>query len=240
MSKWIRIIHNPTVTDSVEDGYSGEVEVLFSRLTSYKNNVATAKLKMNKFPHKGWDERYAIAIINLYTQASSFYSKLNAQMRNGYPDKTTDIWEKAGDLINRGLDILRPTVHEAVYRGCGQLDVLPVAGKDYSFRQITSTSKSKTVALNFLCSDGFLFTIKNVYGVSVQDYSYFGNEKEVILKSTNIFKVKSGPQKEGKYNVFFLDGQANVNGVGKTDTGDLSKYTFTVAFIWFIYELILM
>lgn len=224
-------------SDSVEDGYSGEVKALFKRLTNYQGNVANATEKMKSIPNKDLDESYAIAIINLYTQESTFYSILNEQMRKNYTDKTTDIWRKAGDLINRGLDILGPTAHEKVYRGCKSFDILPDVGStNYSFNQITSTSKSFTTALSFLCLGGFLFEIENVYGVSVQEYSAIRNEQEVILKSTEIFEVKSCSKSKIIYTKICLIGKANVNGVGKTDSVDLLKYTFSVAFIWIINE----
>ncbi|XP_045178982.2 uncharacterized protein LOC123538745 isoform X2 [Mercenaria mercenaria] len=197
-------------TDSEEDGYSGEVKRLFGD-TFYKdvNGINKAKLKMDKFSSENWDKKYAIAIINLYTQGGNFYRTLNEQMRNNYP-VDTHYWRKAGDLINRGLDILGQKVYDKVYRGCPNA-TRPIAGKEYRFNQVTSTSLDKTIAENFV-KCGFLFTIEDVYGVNVENYSALPHEREKIIKSTNVFLIKKGPVKESIfYDVYYLDGQSSVH-----------------------------
>ncbi|XP_053385464.1 uncharacterized protein LOC128550437 isoform X1 [Mercenaria mercenaria] len=207
-------------TDTETDGYSGEVKALFEDLTSYKTNIASAKTKIST-SEGTWDRKYAIGVINLYTQQSKFYSTLNYEMRNMYPDNTTDIWKRAGDLINRGLDILGPTIHSLLYRGCRNINTSPVVGEDFLFNQITSTSTSKSIAEGFIsCKNGNLFKISNVYGVAVSSFSQFSFEGEVIIKSCNIFKVDKGPIKENSYNVYYLNGQADVNGIDKDCTLD--------------------
>ncbi|XP_053385890.1 uncharacterized protein LOC128550612 [Mercenaria mercenaria] len=207
-------------TDTETDGYSGEVKALFKDLTAYKSIIEKAKTKIST-SEGTWDRKYAIGVINLYTQQSSFYSTLNYEMRNMYPDNTTDIWKRAGDLINRGLDILGPTIHSLLYRGCRKISTSPVVGEDFLFNQITSTSTSKSTAEAFTtCKNGNLFRISNVYGVPVSSYSYFQFEAEVIIKSCNIFKVDKGPIKEKGYNLYYLDGQADVNGIDKKCSWD--------------------
>lgn len=112
------------IVDSEDDGYSAEIMKLFTDLerSGYGEYIESAKIKMNKFPNESWDRKYAIAIINLYTQNTSFYSNLNYQMRINYPYDTEEILRRAGELINKGLEKLGPTVHKQVYRGCGMLD----------------------------------------------------------------------------------------------------------------------
>jgi hypothetical protein len=125
--------------DTEDDGYSGEVKKLFQDLKVFRSNVQTAQEKMASFSYETMDRKYAIGLVNLYTQQSPFYSTLNKEMRNNYPTKT-DIWQRSGDLINRGFDILGPTEHNIVYRGCTALNDRPEKGRDFKFNQITSTT----------------------------------------------------------------------------------------------------
>ncbi|XP_060557868.1 uncharacterized protein LOC132718234 [Ruditapes philippinarum] len=193
-----------------DDGYSGEVKELFQDLKDYKSNVQTAEQKMLQFSDETMDRKYAIGLVNLYTQQSSFYSTLNKEMRKNYPTET-DIWRRSGDLINRGIDILGPTEHKLVFRGCRALDDRPEKGRDFKFNQITSTTLRRDLAKKFGdagCQKGILFEISNVYGLLVEKYSAFKTEKEVLIKSYYVFKVKEDPQKIEKLTIYKLDGQS--------------------------------
>ncbi|XP_060606752.1 uncharacterized protein LOC132759046 [Ruditapes philippinarum] len=197
-------------SDTEDDGYSGEVKELFQDLKDYKSNVQTAEQKMLQFSDETMDRKYAIGLVNLYTQLSPFYRILNQEMRNNYTVKT-DIWQRSGDLINRGIDILGPTEHKIVYRGCTALNERPEKGRDFKFNQITSTTLLQDLAKQFgdnVCQKGILFEISNVYGLSVEKYSAFKHEKEVLIKSYYVFKVKEEPQQTEKLTIYKLDGQS--------------------------------
>ncbi|XP_060606753.1 uncharacterized protein LOC132759047, partial [Ruditapes philippinarum] len=177
--------------DTEDDGYSGEVKVLFQDLKDFRSNVEKAQRKMATFPYETMDRKYAIGLINLYTQDSNFYRKLNEEMRSNYPTKT-DIWQRSGDLINRGIDILGRTKHKIVYRGCIVLNGPPEKGRNFKFNQITSTTLIRELAQHFAddgCHKGKLFEISNVDGLLAEEYSDFRNEKEVLIKSYYVFKV---------------------------------------------------
>ena len=176
---------------------------------------------MSQFPSESWDRKYAIGLVNLYTQESKFYRKLNYETRYNFPTTSTDIWRRSADLMNRGIDILGPTVHGQVYRGCDNLkpETIPVIGSYYNFKQITSTSLSRELALNFAdCpTGGYLFDIKDVYALNIEEYSVYAGEKEVIVKSSYTFKVNKGINESIKSNgetyhvtVYYLDGQSHL------------------------------
>jgi hypothetical protein len=167
--------------DTEDDGYSGEVKELFQDLKDFRSNVQKARTKMSLFSNETMDRKYAIGLVNLYTQHSDFYRNLTNEMRNNYPTKT-DIWKRSGDLINRGIDILGPTEHKIVYRGCTALKDLPEQGRNFIFNQITSTTLLRELAVKFadnVCKKGILFEISNVYGLLVEKYLAFKTEKEV-------------------------------------------------------------
>ncbi|XP_060557761.1 uncharacterized protein LOC132718147 [Ruditapes philippinarum] len=182
---------------------------------------------MSKRQKKGWsldetmDRKYAIGIVHLYTQEENkFYKTLNKEMRENYP-ADTNIWKRSGDLINRGIDILGPTEHTIVYRGCTELNDLPVKGRTFTFNQIISTTLDRETAKDFTdCKDGYFFEISNVYGVLVDDYSQYGYEEEVMIKSYYVFKVFEEHQTTEGYIVYKLDGQSDSYGRSESNSGN--------------------
>ncbi|XP_060606754.1 uncharacterized protein LOC132759048 [Ruditapes philippinarum] len=220
-------------SDTEDDGYSGEVKELFQDLKDFRSNVQTAQEKMASFSYETMDRKYAIGLVNLYTQQSPFYSTLNKEMRNNYPTKT-DIWQRSGDLINRGIDILGPTEHKIVYRGCTALNERPEKGRDFKFNQITSTTLLRELAVMFadnVCQKGILFEISNVYGLLVEKYSAFKTEKEVIIKSYHVFKVKE-PEQTEKLTIYKLDGQSeSINSGNRAYADILMPFSFVTVLI---------
>ncbi|XP_060585199.1 uncharacterized protein LOC132741123 [Ruditapes philippinarum] len=220
--------------DTEDDGYSGEVKKLFQDLEYFRSNVQTAQQKMLHFSNETMDKKYAIGLVNLYTQESLFYVTLNLQMRNNYPTET-DIWRRSGDLINRGIDILGLTEHKIVYRGCTAMKDYPIQGNDFKFNQITSTTLLRELAEMFSdneCQKGILFEISNVYGLLAKDFSAIEAENEVLIKSNYNFKVKEEPQQTETLTIYKLDGQSeSINTGNRAYAGILLQCSIVVVTI---------
>ncbi|XP_045173944.2 uncharacterized protein LOC123535371 [Mercenaria mercenaria] len=190
-----------------EKSYADEVRDLFNRLQmnfpSTSKCIAKANTTKNQFVGKyNDDKQYAVALINLYAQECSLpssgavYRKINSVLRNGNSEQP---WKQAGDLIDRGLDILGQETVSVVYRGC-RTPVTFTSGSEYMFSQIISTSLDPKVALLFGCFNGYqnsqennllntFFEIRNARGVRIDKYSAMNNEEEFLMQSVSSFFV---------------------------------------------------
>lgn len=178
--------------------YSALVKDLFKDLQaqypSSNGCVTQATKKMNMFPNKLEDEKYAVALINIYSQScplnpGTFYGVLNEQLRSGQPGP---FWERTEDILNQGILLLGESTFRALYRGC--TNTAPFTqGLTYRFNQFISTSLQENVARGFAGTgtNSVLFYIKDAKGLGIHNYSAFPGEKEVLLKSSSTFTVQS-------------------------------------------------
>ena len=135
---------------------------------------------------KDLDRQKAIALVNLYTQETPFYSSLNTHLRSG---NLSQLWKDAGDLLNRAVDILGKSVVSPVYHGKSYFDRAVQVDDVFSFNQLSSTSKSPYISAQFADCGGYMFEISNVDGLDVRMYSAIPDEDEIVLKYTAMYKV---------------------------------------------------
>lgn len=177
--------------------YSASVQDLFKDLQAEDQKSSTcvtkAMQKANSFSNTE-DNKHAVALINLYTQdckltSGILYGVLNSNLRSGQPKP---IWKRTEDLLNQGISLLGMSTFTDLYRGCtNTLQFQP--GTPYHFSQFISTSTDISVAKQFAGNgaNALIFFIKNARGLSIQQFSQFPSEKEVLLKSSSTFTVQS-------------------------------------------------
>lgn len=176
--------------EAKQDYVSDVEKKIFTNRIMNSSCVEKAKEKMNNFSRYSEEKKYAVALVNLYTQMCSttegiFFKKLNAELRSGDPSK---FWDDAGDLLDKALDKLDKTTFPELYRSCDS-SVTFIEGNVYRFKSFLSTSLSKSVAEKHFSQRSHFFRIKDAKGVSIADYSDFKDENEVLIEKSTKFKI---------------------------------------------------
>jgi len=144
------------------------------------------------------------AAIQLYTQQSCLYPRLNSALReHANPEKLAPFLPYL-KLLLTGLNKL-PLVRAQVYRGVA-LDLHEqynqLEGKVFTWWAFSSTTRNKKL----MCSSGFLgngqsrtlFTIDAI-GVDIAAFSAFPNESELLLLPGTSLTVKPGVNVESNF-----------------------------------------
>ncbi|XP_051048349.1 T-cell ecto-ADP-ribosyltransferase 2-like [Phodopus roborovskii] len=117
--------------------------------------------------------------------------------------------------LTRALQLLNNTSCYTVYRGTKNKFLYRGKGS-VRFGQFVSSSFDERVALyTFSSASGTLFTINTCLGVSITGFSYYPNEKEVLIPGYEVYhKVTVTPSEKANYNIFLNStkrGKSNFN-----------------------------
>ncbi|XP_030055712.1 ecto-ADP-ribosyltransferase 5-like [Microcaecilia unicolor] len=188
---------------------------------------------------KGFTDEHGIALL-AYT--GHIYKKFNKAVRDGgeSPEHYMENFhfKVLHFYLTTALKLLRGNCGErcqTVYRGNKDVYFLPPKSSDKKMRfgQFTSTSKSKEVAAKKFGKDSF-FTLMTCFGVCIEEYSYYPNQKEVLLPVNEVFTVSSFDEQThsfvlnstqetcSRYNCAYLEG-ANAT------VGTTYKYCYSSA-----------
>jgi hypothetical protein len=130
------------------------------------------------------------SVLKLYT--SQHYKPLNTVLRT--PGNEAEFKKYAHYLVHltNALSLLEklPQDENTVHRGtaCFKLEIQ--ADDLIVFPAPTSASKSMRIAHGFTGSNGNHFVIKVLTGKSIEKFSFFPDEKEVLLPPNSYFKVE--------------------------------------------------
>lgn len=136
---------------------------------------------------------YAIAIMT-YTSQGRFHRDFNAAVREAGGSRDSYLtkfnFKAFHFLLTRALHALAATgdsqCHK-VYRGVRGIHFLPNPLRPVRFGHFTSSSLRYENALRF--GNDTFFTIKTCHGVSIQNFSFFPEEQEVLIPPFETFKV---------------------------------------------------
>lgn len=157
-----------------------------------------------KFKGKDWPgkKRHIPKEIGLAAYAYSIeypvkiYSEFNEQTRNStnFLYEPSYHYKSLFALLHKGctMDQTLQTSKPVLYRGCSLKFGGVTNGDLMTFRSFTSTSKSKTVADQFLQGSSVctLFEIKDAeLGLSMLDLSYYPDEYEFLLLPYDLYRV---------------------------------------------------
>ncbi|XP_064416210.1 erythroblast NAD(P)(+)--arginine ADP-ribosyltransferase-like [Latimeria chalumnae] len=159
---------------------------------TWQNATYLWEKKMFRLP-RGMEANNAIAII-AYSM-DSIYRDFNDKTRNygtrlsDYPCKSLHF------LLTRAVKITSKNSKKyiffrrcfTVFRGT-DLNFEYKEGESVRFGQFTSTSEIKEVAEEF--GSRTMFRIETCYGASINKYSEFDDEEEVLVPPTEVFQVK--------------------------------------------------
>lgn len=128
----------------------------------------------------------------LLVYSGEHYAKLNMLLRTrGNEDKLKDYAHYLIHLRN-ALGNLKALQGEEriVHRGTKFFELYLEVGQKLMFQAPTSASKSIDVANRFMESEGLHFVIETLTGKSIESFSYFPKEVEVLLPPNSCFEVK--------------------------------------------------
>jgi hypothetical protein len=139
-----------------------------------------------------------LAVLSLYT--GSHYRKLNMLLQN--KGNEAEVRKYAHYLVHltNALNILEklPQDDSIVYRGTGYFELNIQQEDKLVFQAPTSASKSMCVANGFMKSKGILFVIETLTAASIEKFSLFKHEKEVLCPPNSCFTVKKITRDKGE------------------------------------------
>lgn len=171
----------------------GKNDILKSAWKDAKRMFISRK---NEFRGMFDNDNLAIAAIAYTLEGEPpMYSDFNKSTRD-YSSKTSSKYDYSSYLCllhqavdNRGEEF--PALKKTLFRGASmKFDTSP--GKYICFRSFTSTSLSKEESMKFATADpshSTLFEIWNGYGLSMERFSAFPYEREVLLSPYMLYKV---------------------------------------------------
>lgn len=156
------------------------------------------------FPSEHNLTREESAAIYLYTMQTSFYGELNKTLRQKNR-KEIEPWFPFLKLFNSALDKL-PDYRGVLWRGVNiNLSKEFKGDKVYTWWPFTSCSEVPEVVKSFMdAMESTLFTIDSKNGKVISLYSYFPNEKEVLLRMGTTFNAVDDPTTFSELNLIHL------------------------------------
>ncbi|XP_051865218.1 ecto-ADP-ribosyltransferase 5-like [Pristis pectinata] len=141
---------------------------------------------------KGLKEEHVVSVI-AYTLDTKLYAEFNQAVRmygvndSVYAEKFP--FKSFHYLLSVAIDRLRKNMNRApgtTYRGMRRV-AKGQEGKKMRFGYFASSSLDIEVSKKF--STSTVFTIKSSYGASIENYSNFSNEKEVLIPPYEVFTI---------------------------------------------------
>lgn len=128
----------------------------------------------------------------LRVYSGEHFAKLNMLLRTkGNEDKLKDYAHYLIHLRNALSNLKALEAHEkTVHRGTKFFELNVEVGQKLVFTGPTSATKNSDVANGFMESQGLHFVIKTVTGKSIESFSYFPKEEEVLLPPNCCFVVE--------------------------------------------------
>ncbi|XP_002942759.2 ecto-ADP-ribosyltransferase 5 [Xenopus tropicalis] len=152
---------------------------------------------------KGFRDEYGVAILVYTNNQSKVYYNFNEAVRS-YGSKNGGFpYHSLHFFLTRAVQLLRSSCYWKpwwVYRGMKNIHFRPE--ENIRFGQFSSSSTDKKVALGF--GNHSFFTITSCFGVDIGRFSYFPDQKEVLIPVDEVFKVIS-TTKQGDSNQHVLE-----------------------------------
>ncbi|XP_077306978.1 ecto-ADP-ribosyltransferase 5-like [Lithobates pipiens] len=212
----IEVLVYLTMSEGVfDDQYEGCTEEMEKKISSllaaekkadpeFSSTWDKAEKKWNtKKPSvpRGFRDEYGIAIMAYSNNGSSLFSSFNSAVRE-YKSKDTFRYHSLHFLMTRAVVLLRSSCLQ-VYRGMKGIYFEPEKiGGEVRLGQFSSSSTSQKVAKGF--GDDTFFTFASFFGASIINFSYFPDQKEVLIPVDEVFTVTRFT-KEGVKNRFVLN-----------------------------------
>ncbi|OCT93437.1 hypothetical protein XELAEV_18016506mg [Xenopus laevis] len=148
---------------------------------------------------RGFRDEYGIALMVYSNNKSNVYSNFNNAVRN-YQNTTSDNfpYHSLHFFLTRAVQVLRSSCWWkpwSVYRGMKGVHFQHE--QNIRFGQFSSSSTDKQVALGF--GNHSFFTITSCFGVDIRRFSYFPEQKEVLIPVDEVFKVISLTKQGNSY-----------------------------------------
>lgn len=169
----------------------------------FKNEWTRAKprwkqIRNKKYP-KQFNDFHGTALV-AYT--GDIAAEFNKAVREFHQNPQNFHFKAFHYYLTRALQLLTPGNCYTVYRGC---DIkFSYSGGNVRFGQFASSSKSKSVALQFIQNKGTLFTINTCVGVDIQAFSLFPKEKEVLIPGYEVYQKVTMQNSNKPYNKISL------------------------------------
>jgi len=141
---------------------------------------------------------YHILALRIYT--GPYFKKLNAVLRSTGNEAEFKKYAHFLVHLTNALSLLEklPQDQTTVYRGTAFFELNIQQDEKLVFQAPTSASKSMRVANGFMGSKGIYFVIKALTAASIENFSLFEHEKEVLFPPNSHFEVKMITQDKGE------------------------------------------
>ena len=128
----------------------------------------------------------------LYLYTGDSYAILNSDLRTKGNEHKLPAYAHFLIHLSNALGNLKALQGEEriVHRGTKFFELNLEVGQKLCFQAPTSASKSKDVANGFMQSEGLHFVIETLTGKSIESFSYFPKEEEVLLPPNSCFEVE--------------------------------------------------
>ncbi|KAM8976885.1 ecto-ADP-ribosyltransferase 5-like [Pelodytes ibericus] len=195
---------------------------------------------------KGFRDEYGIAVMAYTNKDNPTYSRFNSAVRDFNGNPSSFRYHSFHYFLTHALVLLRDGCWEKLYRGMSGIQFEPNKTQAFMrFGQFSSSSTDRSQAEKF-GSDSF-FTISSCFGVSLETFSNYPIEKEILIPVDETFEVISFTQK-GTSNMFTLQTTKNrcqyhnclylKKMSGDTGSDDIS--TVIIMFLWLMFSVFAM
>lgn len=179
-----------------------------------KTEWRTAKRKWEQIKNKNYPKQFndfhGTALV-AYT--GKIAVEFNKAVREFHQNPQNFQFKAFHYYLTRALQLLTTGKCYTVYRGCNIR--FSLSGGYVRFGQFASSSKFKSVALQFTENKGTLFTIYTCLGVDIQAFSLFPEEIEVLIAGYEVYQEVTPQNSDKPYNEISLGSprkfKSNVN-----------------------------
>ncbi|XP_053564782.1 ecto-ADP-ribosyltransferase 5-like isoform X2 [Bombina bombina] len=154
-------------------------------------NNATLRWKHERLRvPRGFRDEYGIAVMMYTNMMSPVYSAFNRAVREFNPSNFR--YFSLHYLLTRAVNLLKlncPSQPVTLRRGMKGVHLSPGDTENMRLGQFTSTTTDPEVAKSF--GTDTVFTVTSHFGVNIRRFSYFPEQKEVLVPVDEVFHIKN-------------------------------------------------
>ncbi|KAM9319722.1 T-cell ecto-ADP-ribosyltransferase 1-like [Gastrophryne carolinensis] len=161
----------------------------------------TRKMSIKSLP-LGFEDEYGIALLVYSNMEVPVYRQLNQAVREYGANPQSFTFHGLHFYLTRALSLLRPNCDEKpwhTYRGANRIvfDPPPDSDDPIRFSQFASSSADVKEAQQF--GTATFFNITTCYGADIENFSYFPNQKEVLIPVDEVFQIAKHIEQGNKF-----------------------------------------
>ncbi|KAL4239210.1 Ecto-ADP-ribosyltransferase 4 [Mactra antiquata] len=154
---------------------------------------AIEKMDQPKYKHLNSDQKWAGVAVNIYSSpdriqnATCLYIHRNVNQKLPQSDQS-NIWNRFRDVLVKAMTLLGEKEFPHLFRGEENNNKDKLVNQPFTYR-FFSTTIDPNVTTYFGADDGIFYHILNATGTDISEYSDMPEEKEILIKPNQHFKV---------------------------------------------------